>query len=730
MKIPITESRLLSTDLNLTEILEIEGVLTFDPTKSVTITTNKNIVLTGKLVMKPNPDVVHLIKFTNIDENKFVGGGETVLATDIGLWANGAGQLDLVGSVVNDWERLGTDYAAMEKYAAAVGCNVRIEGIASGQAHMFIKSSMPQTIINVAFRWMGPRKDVSGDGIKELVTGRYACHFHHCENGSRGSIVEGCIARDCNNHVFVPHGSHGITMRNNIVYNVIETPFWYDFGHRTHDLNWESNLVVNVKYIARAQDIDSGGAPTFGAGGFVLGSGNGNKCNGNIVIGTSGSTVTSAAYLWPEVRNDSNNTLQLEDSWEFRDNTAINCPIGLGSWQNNPHHHIVWNTTIINCPTAIFHGAYSNDYNYKKGKIIGGTIVVRAASGTTNRVRFEEIEVDAAGLDHCVVIDEGPLTGAAPILFRNCKFINFTKKAILNQNPGPGVKKVDVIDCGLLPANIAVTSTKAGEIVRLQEGNKAWQIARSSTISIAPFAPSTWGTGTGLLAQYFSPDFKTKYLERIEPNINLFDLTHPSPHYAVPVKFGARWTGKIQAQVTGSHAFYCFAGGGVRLWVNNVLVIDKWAERYPGEQLSKLVNMEAGKLYDLKMEFFNVDDRSGCTLEWVSGIIKREFIPMSQLYPGEVKPPDPIPNKPPTADAGTDQLIGIGFTLFGKGMDTDGVIASYKWEQISGPAAVLTDPTWATTKVLPTGAGDYAFRLTVTDDKGASASDEVRVMVG
>jgi hypothetical protein len=102
-------------------------------------------------------------------------------------------------------------------------------------------------------------------------------------------------------------------------------------------------------------------------------------------------------------------------------------------------------------------------------------------------------------------------------------------------------------------------------------------------------------------------------------------------------------------------------------------------------------------------------------------------MPMSQLYPDTVTPTPA--NKPPIADAGQDQLIGIGFTLFGKGMDTDGVITSYKWEQVSGPASVITKPTEAITQVLPDGKGEYVFRLTVTDDKGASGSDEVKVTV-
>jgi hypothetical protein len=734
MKIPAGESRTLTADLNLSEVLEVEGVLVLDPNSNVTIATTKNIVVTGDLISQPNPDVVHIIRFTGIDESKFVGGGDTVLDSDTGMWVMGAGQLNLLGILSNfgDYDPEHSKFAEDIEVAiqTAIPPNMRIEGTTTGQAHVFIKSTRPQSIKYVQLRYLGPRRDQNSDGVKELVTGRYACHFHHSDNGSRGSIIEGCIARDCNNHCFVPHGSHGITMRNNIVYNVMEAPFWYDFGHRTHDLLWENNLVVNVKYAPRSLDQDSDGAPTFGAGGFVLGSGNGNKCNGNVVIGTSGEQRGAGAYIWPELRDDADNTKQLEDSWEFEDNTAINCPIGISVWQNNLHHHIIRNTTIINCPIAIFHGAYQNHYRYIGGRIIAGTIDVRAASATTNRVRFEEMDIDAGGGNQCVLINEGPLDGVASLLFRACKFRNYKVAAIIDQNPGPGKKNVDVIDCGIAISQVMVSrAALSSETIRIQEGSAAWQVTKSGSKAIALFAPANWGIGTGLKAEYFTPDFKTLLLSRIEPNINLFDLTHPSPHYLVPTTFAARWTGKIQPQYTEAYTFYCNVGGGVRLWVDNKLIIDKWAERYPGEIKALFGSMIASKVYDLKLEFFNSDDRSGCTLEWASPSLKREFIPMSQLYPGDVKPPDPPTNQPPTANAGVDQVIEVSAMLYGTGVDPEGKPVTYKWEQTGGTPAVIESPATASTKVSGLKVGELIFKLTVTDDKGSSASDEVKISV-
>lgn len=723
------QAMLLDHDVNYTESVEINGTLVLDPSKNINIVTNSNIIVAGKLISHPNLDVVHTIRLIGIDENKFVGNSDTVLNTDVGIWVMGAGQLDLQGAVQNDWKRLGSDYGAMEKFAQAVGSNMCIEGTPAGYSHLFIKSSNPQSIRFVQFKFMGPRKDMNGDGIKEFVTGRYACHFHHSGNGSRGSIVEGCIARDCNSHCFVPHGSHGITMRSNIVYNVLESPFWYDFNHKTDDLIWENNLVVKVGYIPRAMDQDSEGSPQGGAGAFVLGFGDSNVCRGNVVIETSGDARAAGAYIWPELRDDNDISKDLTSTWIFEDNTAISCPSGIMVWQNSDHHHIIKNFTAIGCEIAIIHGAYGNHYRYLGGKIKGGHIEIFAASGTTNRVRFEEMDIDADGGDYCIIVNECPGNGVVPVLIRACKFSNWVKHAIIDQNPGPGLKNVDVVDCKLLPANIKVTATKTGETVRLQEGDNAWKITKSGTTTIAKFAPSLWGNGIGLLAEYFSPDFATKYLERIEPNPNIFDITHPQIHYAVPASYAVRWTGKMQPQFTESYTFYVTAGGGVRLWIDNKLIIDKWAERYPGDIKVLFGSMVANKLYDVKLEYFNTDDRSKCLLEWSSLSLKRELIPMSQLYPSSVTPPEPPSNKPPVVNAGDDQIVEIVTVLNGTAIDSDGSIASVKWNQVSGSPAIIVTPDNLTTYVKGLSKGESIFQLTVTDNKGAIANDEVRVTV-
>lgn len=88
-------------------------------------------------------------------------------------------------------------------------------------------------------------------------------------------------------------------------------------------------------------------------------------------------------------------------------------------------------------------------------------------------------------------------------------------------------------------------------------------------------------------------------------------------------------------------------------------------------------------------------------------------------------------NIPPTANAGADQTLTAGATtgtLSGSGSDSDGTIAGYAWSQISGPnTAGITSPTSASTGLTGLVAGAYIFRLTVTDNLGATGTDDVQI---
>lgn len=100
---------------------------------------------------------------------------------------------------------------------------------------------------------------------------------------------------------------------------------------------------------------------------------------------------------------------------------------------------------------------------------------------------------------------------------------------------------------------------------------------------------------------------------------------------------------------------------------------------------------------------------------------------------GSTPPPTNV-NQAPTSNAGTDLVITLptnSATLNGsKSTDGDGTIASYKWSQASGPStAVLTNASSSTATASGLLAGTYVFRLTVTDNNGATGTDDITVTV-
>ncbi|MEM7663291.1 MAG: hypothetical protein AAF292_13685 [Pseudomonadota bacterium] len=98
-------------------------------------------------------------------------------------------------------------------------------------------------------------------------------------------------------------------------------------------------------------------------------------------------------------------------------------------------------------------------------------------------------------------------------------------------------------------------------------------------------------------------------------------------------------------------------------------------------------------------------------------------------------PPPPVTNVEPVASAGPDQSGIEGDTILLNGQDsndTDGTVASLAWRQISGPDVMLDTTSGTTTefKVPLLSQGDtLVFELTVTDNDGATATDQVRVSV-
>lgn len=89
-------------------------------------------------------------------------------------------------------------------------------------------------------------------------------------------------------------------------------------------------------------------------------------------------------------------------------------------------------------------------------------------------------------------------------------------------------------------------------------------------------------------------------------------------------------------------------------------------------------------------------------------------------------------NIPPQANAGVDFAVSAKDFVQLDGTSSkepDGIISRYHWSQISGASIVIANPNAAITGLTGYAKGEYVFRLTVTDEKGAVSTDEVKVAI-
>jgi hypothetical protein len=232
-------------------------------------------------------------------------------------------------------------------------------------------------------------------------------------------------------------------------------------------------------------------------------------------------------------------------------------------------------------------------------------------------------------------------------------------------------------------------------VAKARDNGLAVTPSQSITITVNPPA---LGSGIGLRADYYdNMDFTGTRVRRIDPVVD-FDWGGGPPDPIIGAdQFTVRWIGQVQPRFDETYTFYTVSDDGVRLWVNNQLLIDNWTDHAPTENTGFLP-LQAGNLYDIKMEMYENGGGAVARLLWSSLNVPKETIPSSQLYPPASSnvPPSVVITSPATgAVFVATSTVGINANA----TDLDGAI--YKVEFYDGAAKlgeVLNPPysySWA-----------------------------------
>ncbi len=190
---------------------------------------------------------------------------------------------------------------------------------------------------------------------------------------------------------------------------------------------------------------------------------------------------------------------------------------------------------------------------------------------------------------------------------------------------------------------VALNDTSTTASVSIQD-NGRWISYPLAGGSLATFTWRDTVDGNGLAATYFdNPDLTGVTESRIDPTVD-FNWGAGTPDTAIGYAgFSARWTGTVKPQYSELYTFHANTSDGVRLWVNNQLVIDNWLNQAATETSGSIL-LTADQAADIRMEYYSVSGTSVAKLAWSSASTPKQTIPRSRLYAPAVStvPPPPL----------------------------------------------------------------------------------------
>lgn len=142
-------------------------------------------------------------------------------------------------------------------------------------------------------------------------------------------------------------------------------------------------------------------------------------------------------------------------------------------------------------------------------------------------------------------------------------------------------------------------------------------LAGEAVIPVPASALTTNGTEPGLKAEYFNnqelrgPAATVRTDARIDFNWGRY---RPVPDLSEN-NFSVRWTGKLKAPESGNYTLGFTADDGARLYVDGKLLVDAWSSN-PKKTVTSEITLEAGRSYDLRMEYFQNNREAIAKLVW------------------------------------------------------------------------------------------------------------------
>ena len=169
--------------------------------------------------------------------------------------------------------------------------------------------------------------------------------------------------------------------------------------------------------------------------------------------------------------------------------------------------------------------------------------------------------------------------------------------------------------------------------------------------------------------------------------------------------FSVEWNGFVRVTDSGNYRFRTVSDDGVRLWVNNQLLIDHWDDHGPATDTSGNINLTAGEAYPITLQYYENGGGALIRLHWNPPGGGNNYAPIPAG-------PDPLGDglyycAPPTVDHYRISHSGSGITCEGEPITISAHNADGSYfAPVAGTQVILaTEPdsgTWA-------GGNTYIF---------------------
>lgn len=139
---------------------------------------------------------------------------------------------------------------------------------------------------------------------------------------------------------------------------------------------------------------------------------------------------------------------------------------------------------------------------------------------------------------------------------------------------------------------------------------------------------NNYASGSLLIRQFTGPDVSGRVVNVstiTDINISNYDPLGLTSNYSFDI------IGYVRPTLTEPYTFYAIANDRVRIWVNNVLILNVWDTNTGLEYTSDTIQMTANQWTPIYIQHQNISDTSSLIVRWSSTTLTKSFIPVNAM---------------------------------------------------------------------------------------------------